>query len=304
MNDLTIMTANKHVSTKFSFKNAELNKLSTELAEQVNKAVDLYADIETRASAIAQAQSRILGKVLAGQLYKDDGFSSVEEYAANAFPDIGGEKAKKLAQAGVRFYNNESETAQAVVSMFGGTPLTMNELKTVPDETLKAAIEDGRLKKGMKQKDLRAFVTAVKEADGKPKTVNKYNIQLVLMTATETGLVTTQEVHNGVVGIGNAQAVAGWLGDDWNAYKTDIKYENGDLVYMAINKKGDKWARVQVYKVSETKSRGGKTKTINVLECTLDEYIAYMGGDVHDDDDREFYGKKLIKIRLQCKPAE
>ena len=279
MSEQLILYGENNISTEFHFKNAELNRLSGELAKRMNKARKLYTDTKQAASVIAAEQSRILGEVMAKGLYKEDGFKTIKEYAAAAFPQIGEQKAYKLAQAGVRFYNNDAPTPQAVVKLFGDTPLTMNEFKTLTDEQLQAGLDSGEINANMTQADIRNFVTATKAKDETAKPVPTFNVQTALTTVGEDGnAVTSYKVENGVVNIGNASSVAGWMGEKWTAFRTPVKAVNGDTVYLAIHENGNEWARLQVKKREDGKS--GKAKTANIREVTAEQLAEIFGLDI------------------------
>ena len=279
MTEQIVLYAENNVSTEFHFKNAELNRLSGELAKRMNKARKLYADTKKAASVIAEEQSRILGEVMAKELYKEDGFKSIKEYAAAAFPQIGEQTAYKLAQAGIRFYNNDSPTAQAIVGMFGGMPLTMNEFKTLTDEQIQEAIDSGEINADMKQSDIRNFVTATKAKDETAKPVPTFNVQMALTTVGEDGsAVTSYKMENGVVNVGNASAIAGWMGEKWTAFRTPVKAVNGDVVYLAIHENGNEWARLQVKKREDGKTK--KAKAANIREVTAEQLAEIFGLDL------------------------
>ena len=90
MNELMIRPV-----TAFSFKNAELTKISEEIAAQGN---GLAGNINNIAS--------LLGKVKSGKLYGEDGFKSVEDYAGKTF-SLGRAQAYQMSSVGERFINNE-----------------------------------------------------------------------------------------------------------------------------------------------------------------------------------------------------
>lgn len=278
LKDLVTVKAEFPSDFKFTFKNKELNRESQELLKQVRKANELVADVETRAAAIRIAQAKVLGRVMAGKLYEEDGFKSVKEYAFKTF-NINEQTAYKLAQAGVRFYNNESETAKVIVTKFGKSPLNMNEFGVLTDEQLQAGLDSGEIKDTFTQKEIRAYVDTVQAKDETAKRVPAFNIQMALTTVSDDGnATTTYKNFNGVVGVGTAATLAAWIGDKWTAYKTPVKAVNGDTVYLAMNETGNEWARVQVKKREDGKS--GKAKTANIREVTAEQLAEIFGLDL------------------------
>ncbi len=162
-NELANVTINP-VGT-FSFKNAALNNYSARIAS-------LGTDMANKNKEIAS----ILGRVMTEECYKDDGFKSVAEYAAETF-GVKKDYAYMLARVGARFYNNDSSTAKWLAESMPVSNL--NEITKLTDAEIEKAIENGDISEKSTQKDLRALKDSAKANETKAEKL--YNIEFLLV---------------------------------------------------------------------------------------------------------------------------
>lgn len=141
----------------FNFKSASLNAYSRQIAE-------IGAEMASKNIQIA----KILGKIMTEEAYKEDGFTSVQEYAEKTF-GIKKSSAYQLANVGKRFYNSDSETARKVADML--PPANLAELKNMTDEDIDKEVKAGNITPETTQKQLRDIASKHKEA--KTATVEK-----------------------------------------------------------------------------------------------------------------------------------
>lgn len=138
------------------------------LAEATKKIATIYADaakfVDTKNREIAS----ILAEVMEAKSYEKDGFKSVGDYAKEVF-GINRQNAYSLATAG-KVYNDENAPA-ALKSM---TPSKLAEVAKVPADTLKKAIDDGKITANSTQKELRDFATTATSKPDKVEVLNNY----------------------------------------------------------------------------------------------------------------------------------
>lgn len=155
--ETNIQNITTHSPATFSFKSAALNAYSRQIA-------DIGAEMASKNIQIA----KILGKIMTEEAYKEDGFTSVQEYAEKTF-GIKKASAYQLANVGKRFYNSDSETARKVAEML--PPANLAELKNMTDEDIAKEVEMGAITPDTTQKQLREIASKHREA--KPATVEK-----------------------------------------------------------------------------------------------------------------------------------
>lgn len=156
MNALTI-------AEKLTFKNESLSKATSEILAIYNDAMT-YADAKNRQIA------SILARVKSEQSYKDDGFTSVADYASKTF-GIKKQNAYALADAG-EVYNDD--TASEKLKAF--TPSKLAEVTRVPRKDLEEAVESGRITATTTQKDLREYAKeAAPSKDSKTEVLDTYD---------------------------------------------------------------------------------------------------------------------------------
>lgn len=156
MNALTI-------AEKLTFKSEALSKATTEI-------LDIYNDAMTYADAKNRQIASILARVKSEQSYKEDGFTSVADYASKTF-GIKKQNAYALADAG-EVYNDD--TASEKLKAF--TPSKLAEIARVPRETLEAAVDAGRITATTTQKDLREYAKkAAPVKENKAEVVDTYD---------------------------------------------------------------------------------------------------------------------------------
>lgn len=155
MNSLTI-------AEKLTFKNKELSKATNEILK-------IYNDAMTYADAKNRQISSILARVKAAQSYKDDGFTSVADYATKTF-GIKKQNAYALADAG-EIYNDD--TASEKLKAF--TPSKLAEITRVPRDVLESDVDSGRITATTTQKDLRSYAKERVPNETKVEVLNTYD---------------------------------------------------------------------------------------------------------------------------------
>ena len=160
MNEIKNVTI--HAPASFTFKNKKLNEISVRIAKIGEGMTSSNREI-----------AKLLGEVKKGELFKDDGFKSVAEYAESTF-GIAKSLAYQLAAVGERFYLSESETAKKVSAMLPASNLA--EVRNMTDEQIEKAIESGEISATSTQKKLRDVASGVKHA--KPKVLEDYEIDV------------------------------------------------------------------------------------------------------------------------------
>lgn len=169
-----IQNATIHAPASFTFKNKKLNEISVSIAA-------IGADMGKKNVELA----KLLGTVKRDELFKDDGFKSVAEYADSTF-GIAKSLAYQLAKVGERFYLSESETAKKAAAMLPASNLA--EITNMTDEQVKAAMDSGEISATSTQKKLRDVAAGVKHA--KPKVLEDYEIDVrIIRTGGEIDTV-------------------------------------------------------------------------------------------------------------------
>ena len=174
-NELILATSTSDIQTSFSFKNAELNKFSESIAKIAIDSVSRNIEL-----------AKIFGRILETECYKDDGFSSVADFAEKTF-GIKRASAYQLANVGRRFFNSESDTASKVVKLLNGKTGNLAELVNMSDEQIEEAIASKKLSAESNQKDLREIANSVKPV----KVINekKAVLSAVVSHMTENGKI-------------------------------------------------------------------------------------------------------------------
>lgn len=138
------------------------------LAEATKRIAAIYTDaakfVDTKNREIAS----ILAEVMEAKSYEKDGFKSVGDYAKEVF-GINRQNAYSLAAAG-KVYNDKNAPS-ALKSM---TPSKLAEVAKVPADTLKKAIDEGKITPETTQKDLREFAAAATAKPDKVEVLNNY----------------------------------------------------------------------------------------------------------------------------------
>lgn len=179
-----ITTMKESIQTSFSFKNAELNKFSASIAKLAVDNVKRNVEL-----------SKILGRILKTECYKEDGFKSVSDYAFQTF-GIDKAMAYQLANVGNRFFNVDSETSNHVVELLNGKTSNLAEIAKLNDDELKVAIEDGKITKDSTQKELRELAKSFSA----PKVVNdKFGNISCVVADFDNGKFTSDNYNNVVV---------------------------------------------------------------------------------------------------------
>ncbi len=146
----TIATFNPVVPSTLTFKNKALEKEARFIAQ-------VGTDMRLRNVELAKS----LGRILESKCYAEDGYKSVDDFAAQVF-GMSKAQAYALANVGRRFYNSESEIAQQAAQLF--TPSNLAELVTLTDYELAKAMNSGAVNQNSKQAEIREAAKAIKEA--------------------------------------------------------------------------------------------------------------------------------------------
>ena len=172
MNELVISATN--TPTKFSFKNAQLNKISAKIAEQSAAMNSVYNAAKEGAEAVNKALAPLFGELMASKCYKDDGFKSVADYAEQTF-GMSKSMAYMLARVGEAFYNTGAEGAKLARETLSTSKLA--ELTGTDKKVVGDAIKAGELNADTPLAACRDFATAHKKP-GKEKVVQTFNLYL------------------------------------------------------------------------------------------------------------------------------
>lgn len=165
MNEITNATVKAPAS--FTFKNKKLNEISIRIAK-------IGDDMGKKNMELA----KLLGTVKRDELFKDDGFKSVAEYADSTF-GIQKSLAYQLAKVGERFYLSDNATAKTVSGML--PPSNLAELVNMKDEDIQKAIDAKEITPSTTQKTLRSVAAGVKHT--KPKVLEAYTIDVQIIRA-------------------------------------------------------------------------------------------------------------------------
>lgn len=170
MNELILSATN--APTKFSFKNAQLNKISAKIAEQSAAMNSVYNAAKEGAEAVNKALAPLFGELMASKCYKDDGFKSVADYAEQTF-GMSKSMAYMLARVGEAFYNTGSEGAKLARETLSTSKLA--ELTGTDKKVVGDAIKAGELSAETPLAACRDFATAHKKP-GKEKVLPLFNV--------------------------------------------------------------------------------------------------------------------------------
>lgn len=170
MNELVISATN--TPTKFSFKNAQLNKISAKIAEQSAAMNSVYNAAKEGAEAVNKALAPLFGELMASKCYKDDGFKSVADYAEQTF-GMSKSMAYMLARVGEAFYNTGAEGAKLARETLSTSKLA--ELTGTDKKVVGDAIKAGELNADTPLAACRDFATSHKKP-GKEKVVPLFDL--------------------------------------------------------------------------------------------------------------------------------
>lgn len=145
MNEITI---SKTTAETVNFKNPRL----AEITREINYIGDKMNDNAVKVAAL-------LGEVLSGKLYEDDGFKSVAEYAEKLF-GMNKSAAYAAARVGARFLDGEVHPPV----VFALPVSKLAEIVNMTDDEITAAVENGEIDESTTQAALRAAANANKPA--------------------------------------------------------------------------------------------------------------------------------------------
>ncbi len=243
-----------NTNTARTFKNARLNEITAEI-NSCGKSMN--------ANTVQIA--KLLGEVLDKQLYTDDGFKSVGEYAEQTF-GIGKASAYQLANVGKRFYLAESATAALAAEMY--SPAKLAELVKLDDEQIQTAIDSGAISAASTQQQLRETAKAAK--DSKPALVKHYAGFCIVVGKT----VDTVKIDKA-----DLDTIAKQYGDTGVIVKTMRPAEKGiPMVISYFNPATAVFGIAQLTEIGKPKAATKATaKAAKALaEMTDDEIAAYL----------------------------
>ena len=163
MNEITIFETRKLDKIAKS-GNERLDKISTEIMSEMNKANALFTEVQAKTEAYARACAPLFGEVKRDKLYEKGGYKSLEEYAAV----FGVQKSTAYAWArvGEAFFLEDNDYTRKIRETL--TMSNMAELTNTDRVQLAAAIDNKDITKDTAQKDIREFATSHRK-DGKNK---------------------------------------------------------------------------------------------------------------------------------------
>lgn len=163
MNEITIFEARK-IDKIVKSGNERLDKISSEIMSEMNKANALFTEVQAKTEAYARACAPLFGEVKRDKLYEKGGYKSLEEYAAV----FGVQKSTAYAWArvGEAFFLEDNDYTRKIRDTL--TMSNMAELTKTDRVQLAAAIDNKEITKDTAQKDIREFATSHRK-DGKNK---------------------------------------------------------------------------------------------------------------------------------------
>lgn len=163
MNEITIFEGRK-IDKIAKSGNARLDKISSEIMSEMNKANALFTEVQAKTEAYARACAPLFGEVKRDKLYEKGGYKSLEEYAAV----FGVQKSTAYAWArvGEAFFLEDNEYTRKIRETL--TMSNMAELTNTDRIQLAAAIDNKDITKDTAQKEIRDFATTHRK-DGKNK---------------------------------------------------------------------------------------------------------------------------------------
>lgn len=144
-----------------TFTNPALNKATERIAK-------LYLDAKNYAEDKNRTLASILAEVKVKELYKDDGFSSVADYAEATF-GIKRANAYTLASAGEVY--NDKQASEKVKAL---SPSKLFEVINVPKDELEKDMEEGIISADTTQKDLREYAKKKSSDADKPVVLDRF----------------------------------------------------------------------------------------------------------------------------------
>ena len=134
-NELTLSP----ISTRnLDIKDAELRKISEQIAACVNDMGNLYMDAANRQEDINKKLAPLFGTVKAKKLYERGGFKSLDQYAMECF-NIKKSMAYMLANVGEQFYLTDNEYTRKARETLSTSKLA--ELKKTDRVAIAAAVD-------------------------------------------------------------------------------------------------------------------------------------------------------------------
>lgn len=154
MNEITIFEGRK-IDKIAKSGNERLDKISSEIMSEMNKANALFTEVQAKTEAYARACAPLFGEVKRDKLYEKGGFKSLEEYAAV----FGVQKstAYSWARVGEAFFLEDNDYTRKIRDTL--TMSNMAELTNTDRVQLAAAIDNKDITKDTAQKEIRNFAS-------------------------------------------------------------------------------------------------------------------------------------------------
>lgn len=166
------------IRTNCTFKNERLNALTAEMAQNAAAAVN---NVKAICSTLAVIE--------ANQLYKDDGFKSLAEYAETIGLDKS--RAHKMENAG-RLINSEREKIKELAAGMDWSKLTI--LSSAGEDAIEAGIDAEEITPDMTQDAVRVWKDARKSSgNGKDKVLKRYLYAGIYIPANGAQVVIAEE---------------------------------------------------------------------------------------------------------------
>lgn len=191
-NELILSTTN--APSKFTFKNAKLNEISTKIAAEAANMNSVYNAAKEGAEAVNKALAPLFGELLKTKCYKDDGFKSVADYAETTF-GMSKAMAYMLARVGDKFYSDNSEEVVKVRETLSTSKLA--ELTGTDRVALAKAIDAGELSSETSLATCRDFATAHKKP-GKERVLSTFTVVDMCKTGIFCENVTKEDMYEQV----------------------------------------------------------------------------------------------------------
>lgn len=172
MNEITISPIKSAKLAKTG--NERLDKLTSEISAEMDKASRLYTEVKAKTEAYARACAPLFGEIKRDKLYEKGGFKSLEEYAAQF--GIQKSTAYMWARVGEHFFLTDNEYTRRIRDTL--SVANMAELTNSDRVAAAKAIESGEIDKDTAQQAVREFAAAHKlpGKGGKEKVVPTFNV--------------------------------------------------------------------------------------------------------------------------------
>ena len=193
MNEITIFEANK-LDKIAKTGNERLDKLSTQIMAEMNKANALYTEVKAKTEAYARACAPLFGEIKRDKLYEKGGFDSLEEYAAMF--GVKRSTAYAWARVGEAFFLTDNEYTRKIRETL--TMSNMAEMTNTDRVQLANAIDRKEITGDTSQKDLRSFADIHSKGGKKEKVLPTFTVAEVTGKAVIAENVIKEDMYEAV----------------------------------------------------------------------------------------------------------